>query len=108
MSQPLAQYFFTRKDDDNFGERILTSITWYNRSLKSDIDESEALVNLAIAFESLLDLDRGDNITTRFKEAVSLIVRDVDRLESWITQFYKARSEIVPRRAIVQFNVYSY
>lgn len=54
-----------------------------------------ALVNLAIAFESLLDLEAGGKVTTRFKEAVGLLVGDVPRLDSWLTQFYEARSQIV-------------
>lgn len=63
--------------------------------MRNDIDESEALINLAIAFESLLDLDRSDKLTARFKEAVGLLAGDIDRLDSWLTQFYDARSEIV-------------
>ncbi len=95
ISRPLAEYLFSKRRNDSFGDRILTSITWYNKSLRNDIEESEALVNLAIAFESLLDLDRGDKITDRFKDAVRMIVRDVDRLDSWVHQFYRARSDIV-------------
>lgn len=91
----VVRYLATRRDDDKLSERILTALTWYNRSIGVDIDESVALVNLAIAFESLLDLESGEKITDRFKEAVSLLVGDVPRLDSWLMQFYKARSDIV-------------
>jgi hypothetical protein len=93
--QPLLDYFLSENRNNGFSERILTALTWYNRSIRIDIDESEALVNLAIAFESLLDLNKGDSLTARFKEAVGLLVGDVNRLDSWLTQFYDARSAIV-------------
>ena len=91
----VVKYLSMRKDDDKLSERILTALTWYNRSIRLDIDESVALINLAIAFESLLALEPGEKITDRFKEAVTLLVGDVPRLDSWLTQFYKARSNIV-------------
>lgn len=91
----VVRYLTMRRDDDKLSERILTALTWYNRSIGIDIDESVALVNLTIAFESLLDLESGEKITDRFKEAVTLLVGDVPRLDSWLTQFYKARSDIV-------------
>lgn len=88
--------FFTKRDESNpLGQRVLTAITWYNRSVRMDIDEETSLVNLAIAFESLLDLEQGEKITHRFKEAVSLLLGKFPRLDSWLIQFYKARSEIV-------------
>lgn len=93
--RPVIEYFAAPSNDMVFRQRILTALSWYNKSLRIDIDESEALVNLAIAFESLLDLDRGDNLTTRFKEAVGLLAGDIGRLDSWLTQFYNARSDIV-------------
>lgn len=92
---PLLDYFASRNDNNNFGERILTALSWHNKSNRKDIDDSEALVNLAIAFESLLDLERDKNLTARFKESIGLLVGDVNRLDSWVTQFYEARSSIV-------------
>ena len=41
-------------DRRHIGERVFTAIGWYNATNRSGINESEALVNLAIAFESLL------------------------------------------------------
>jgi len=93
--QPVVDYFATREVGNSLGQRVLTAITWYNRSLKMGIDEEVALVNLAIAFESLLDLEQGEKVTDRFKEAVRLLLGGFPRLDSWLTQFYDARSEIV-------------
>jgi hypothetical protein len=95
LYRPVLEYFTAREERDNLSERMLTALTWYNRSIEIDIDESVALVNLAIAFESLLDLEAGEKVTARFKEAVGLLVGDVPRLDSWLSQFYGARSQIV-------------
>jgi hypothetical protein len=92
---PVYNYFKTRTAIDNLGARILTALAWYNRSTGVDIEESVALVNLAIAFESLLGLKAGEKVTERFMEAVNLLVGDVPRLDSWLTQFYRTRSQIV-------------
>jgi hypothetical protein len=95
LYRSLVDYLSSRDESDNMYQRILTALTWYNRSIGINIDESVALVNLAIAFESLLDLEQGEQLTTRFKDAVTLLVSDVPRLDSWLFQFYKARSDIV-------------
>jgi hypothetical protein len=95
LYRSLADYLSSRDESDNMYQRILTALTWYNRSTGINIDESVALVNLAIAFESLLDLEQGEQLTARFKDAVTLLVSDVPRLDSWLFQFYKARSDIV-------------
>jgi len=92
---PVVEYFITTEKIDDLGERVLVALTWYNRSIEMDINESVALVNLAIAFESLLGLGSDGKTTARFKEAVSLLVGDIPRLDSWLTQFYRARSQIV-------------
>jgi hypothetical protein len=95
--QPVVEYFATREQTKAIDERVLTAISWYNRSIQIDTDDEVALVDLAIAFESLLDLRPGEKVTDRFKEAVTLLVGGVPRLESWLTQFYDARSEIIHR-----------
>lgn len=92
---PVVNYFARRKENDELGQRVLTSINWYNRSLLMDIEDEVALVNLAIAFECLLNLDQGNKITERFKETVNVLLGGFPRLESWLEQFYDARSEIM-------------
>ena len=68
---------------------------WYNRSIGIDLSKDLAIVYLAIAFESLLGLDQGKGVSERFKEAVTLLVGRIPRLDSWLDQFYEARSGIV-------------
>ncbi len=95
LYRPLVEYFSAEEERDNLSERMFTALTWYNRSLEIDNDESVALINLAIAFECLLDLEEGEKVTARFKEAVGILVGNVPRLDSWLTQFYGARSQII-------------
>ncbi|MCK4346329.1 MAG: hypothetical protein KAX05_13680 [Bacteroidales bacterium] len=76
-------------------KRIFTALKWYNKSNSILSDDDESLVNLAIAFESLLGLEGSNQITKRFKNAVALLVGPVDKLDDWLDQFYNARSKIV-------------
>jgi len=89
------EYFSTRKENDELAERILTALDWYNKSAMIRGDESNSLIHLAIAFESLLGLEKGEKVTDRFNESVKVLVGDIPRLDSWLTQFYNARSDII-------------
>jgi hypothetical protein len=88
---------FLRSPDVNqsLRDRVTTSLWWYVRSVGKDIDDELALVFLAIAFESLLRLEQGEKITERFRDAVSLLLGRLPRLDIWLSQFYIARSQIV-------------
>ena len=65
------------------------------KKLRGAISESEALVHLAIALESLLKVPSGERLTERFKDAVLTLVGPIPRLDSWLDQFYTARSKAV-------------
>jgi hypothetical protein len=75
--------------------RIFTALEWYNGSCSGQISEEVALVHLATAFECLFSLPSGPDLTQRFKEAVILLLGRVPRLDSWIDQFYTARSKVL-------------
>ena len=98
FSPHLSQLF-----DDHYGrdvngdlpDRISSALRWYNRSASQGIDPDLAISSLAIALETLLDLEPGESVTSRFREAVTLLVGRVPRLDSWIHQFYDARSEVM-------------
>jgi hypothetical protein len=75
-------------------ERVFTGIKWFNAANSSLISEESAIVNLSIAFESLLGLP-DDAKTDRLIDAVSLLLGRLPRLDVWVHQFYKVRSEIV-------------
>jgi len=91
----LIKFFDSGIEVSQLRGRILTALTWYNRSITVDIEEDVALVNLAVAFESLLDLESGEGVVKRFGEAVNLLLGGPSRLDSWLFQFYKARSAIL-------------
>jgi hypothetical protein len=80
-------------DVRDIGERLFTSLRWYNATNRVEVSEGEALVNLAIAFESLLNLPTGEK-TDRFVDSVSLLLGRVPRLTDWVRQFYDARSRV--------------
>ena len=82
-------------DDSPARARVFTAMEWYNRSASSRVDEGMALVCLAIAFESLFGLEQGPDITTRFRDFVLGLLGRIPRLDSWVEQFYTARSKIV-------------
>lgn len=91
----LFDHFARRRQLSAVDERVLTALEWYNRSISKQSDEEVLLINLAVAFESLLGLEAGDKVTARFKDAVGLLLGPIPRLDSWLSQFYDARSEIV-------------
>jgi len=75
--------------------RIFNALEWHNRSIATNISEDIAIVNLAIAFESLLNLEQGEELSKRFQETVRILLGPIPLLESWLYQFYKARSGII-------------
>lgn len=77
--------------------RVITAMEWYNRSALRGVTDQEAILDLAIAFESVLSLDEGESLTSRFKETVKTLLGPVPRLDSWLVQFYEARSKTVHR-----------
>ena len=75
------------------GVRVLRAIRWYNRANTLTSDDNEAVIHLAIAFETLLGLPK-DAKTDRFVDAVSLLLGRITRLRLWAEQFYDARSDV--------------
>lgn len=93
--QSLVSIFDQGFLSDDLRQRIFTALSWYNRANAIDIEDDVALINLAVAFEALLSLEQGPRLTDRFRQAVSVLISGVPRLDSWLVQFYKARSIIV-------------
>lgn len=76
-------------------ERILTAVKWFNAANSGATDDASAIVNLAIAFETLLSLPETEKKTERLTDAISLLLGRLPRLDVWARQFYQTRSEIV-------------
>jgi hypothetical protein len=74
--------------------RVLTAIAWYNRANTIENDDDNAIINIGVAFETLLGLPK-DAKTDRFVDAVSLLLGRISRLGLWAEQFYDARSDVV-------------
>lgn len=83
-----------RKPDSQISSRIFTAIRWFNTANNEASDDASAIVDLSIAFESLLSLPR-DEKTDRLTDAISLLLGRTPRLDIWVRQFYDARSRIV-------------
>lgn len=79
---------------DQAASRIFTAVRWFNEANNASNDENAAIVDLSIAFETLLRLPV-DSKTDRLTDAVSLLLGRTPRLDVWAGQFYDARSRIV-------------
>lgn len=71
----------------------MTAIGWYNRANSYLVNDSEAILSLAVGFAALLSLPR-EAKTDRFIDAVALLLGRVLGLNSWAVQFYAARSDV--------------
>ncbi|MBV5269925.1 MAG: hypothetical protein JZU55_08515 [Afipia sp.] len=74
-------------------QRIYAAIHWYNAANEHGLDHSHSLLNLAIAFETLLRLPESSK-KERLIDAISLLLGRVERLSDWADQFYAARSRV--------------
>ena len=74
--------------------RIFSALRWFNAANESGLGQSQALLNLAVAFESLLRLPESSK-TDRLVDAISLLLGRTERLGEWAKQFYDARSRVV-------------
>jgi hypothetical protein len=72
---------------------IYSALHWYNAGNEDSIGADRALLNLAVAFETLLRLPESAK-TERLVDAIALLLGRVDRLDDWAHQFYAARSAI--------------
>jgi hypothetical protein len=95
-NSPYLGLLFDRLDGptNEFSLRVFGAIRWFNGANRSSIDPYEAIVNLSIAFESLLALPQTEK-TDRLVDSISLLLGRLPRLSSWARQFYDARSQIV-------------
>jgi hypothetical protein len=76
-------------------ERVLGAIDWFNSANSLTASEVESMVSLAVAFESLLGLLENDKKSERLIDSVSLLLGRFPRLDTWVSQFYHVRSQIV-------------
>lgn len=83
-----------RKPSSQRCSHIFTAVRWFNAANSESNDHAVAILNLAIAFESLLSLP-AEQKTDRLTDAISLLLGRTPRLDIWARQFYDARSRVV-------------
>ncbi|HEV3162585.1 MAG TPA: hypothetical protein VGZ22_00995 [Isosphaeraceae bacterium] len=77
--------------------RALYAMRWFSDSCKATLFEDQSLLLLAVAFETLLNIDPGnkERVTERLRVTIKAIVGGFPRIDSWVEQFYDARSRVV-------------
>jgi hypothetical protein len=78
--------------------RLVTAIDWYRQSFGSRLKEAEAIVALAVAFETLLTDHYAPGSAARIERRVGICLNDYPNVElhkSSVLAVYHARSEIV-------------
>lgn len=73
--------------------RVFSALHWFNAANENALSQSQALLNLAVAFETLLRLPESSK-TDRLVDAISLLLGRTERLTEWAHQFYDARSRV--------------
>jgi hypothetical protein len=81
------------KPDRPASLRIYSALHWFNAANEHGLDQSEALLNLAVAFETLLRLPEFSK-SDRLVDSISLLLGRTERLDEWAQQFYAARSRV--------------
>jgi hypothetical protein len=77
--------------------RALYAMRWFSDSCRSTFFDDQSLLLLAVAFETLLNIDPGnkERVTERLRVTIKAIVGGFARIDSWVEQFYDARSGVV-------------
>lgn len=78
--------------------RLVTALDWYRQSFGSRVNEAEAIVALAVAFETLLTDFYAPRIGERIERRLKICLEGDPNLETYAASawsVYKARSEIV-------------
>ena len=83
-----------RKEATGAKKRALNAVRWFNAANSAANDDATAIMKLAVAFESLLNLP-ADEKTARLIDSISLLLGRPPRLDVWARQFYHARSRVV-------------
>lgn len=78
--------------------RLLTAIDWFRQSFSARANEAEAIVALAVAFETLLTDQYAPGIAKRLRRRVGICMKGVPQLAAYqdsVETVYYARSSIV-------------
>lgn len=79
-------------------KRFVTALDWYRQSFGSRVNESEAVVAIAVAFETLLTDTYQKGVADRIERRLGLCLKGVPGVRAYkqaVLALYHARSEIV-------------
>ncbi|QTG17283.1 hypothetical protein G6M86_28755 (plasmid) [Agrobacterium tumefaciens] len=86
------------KTEARFYKRIVTALDWFRQSFGSHSNESEAIVALAVAFETLLTDHYQSGVAERIKRRVGICLKGVPGVLAYqqsVVEVYYARGSIV-------------
>ncbi|TCN17990.1 hypothetical protein EV184_13637 [Sinorhizobium americanum] len=86
------------KADARFYKRMMTALDWFRQSFGSHANESEAIVALAVAFETLLTDHYQQGVADRIKRRVGICLKGVPGVQVYqqsVLEIYYARGSIV-------------
>ena len=87
--------------------KTVTSIDWFRRSLSAGVRHAEAVVSLAIAFETLLTDHYAPGVTERITRRVRLCLRGVSGMRHYqeaVSNLFDCRGAIVHQGATATFS----
>ncbi|MGL4528800.1 MAG: hypothetical protein ACRCUC_17655 [Aestuariivirga sp.] len=79
-------------------KRFITALDWYRQSFGSRVNESEAVVAIAVAFETLLTDSYQKGVADRIERRLGICLKGVPGVRAYkqaVLALYYARSEIV-------------
>jgi len=86
------------KTEARFYKRMVTALDWFRQSFGSHANESEAIVALAVAFETLLTDHYQNGVADRIKRRVGICLKGVPGNAAYqqsVIEIYYARGSIV-------------
>jgi len=86
------------KAENRLYRRLITALDWYRQSFGSRTNQSEAIVALAVALETLLTDHYQEGVSTRIQRRVGICMKGVPGVNAYkqsVLEIYYARSEIV-------------
>ena len=101
---PIVSMLLTNESFFQNDNRIFTAIKWYNSTNSFSYNEDMNIIHLAIAFESLFCIPKDEKIKETLITHFRLLLGEIDHIESWVTQFYNARSSLVHEGKIIDYN----
>ncbi len=86
------------KPENRLFRRLVTALDWFRQSFSARANEAEAIVALAVAFETLLTDQYAPGIAERLRRRIGICMKGIPGLSAYqasVEAIYYARSSIV-------------